>query len=631
MGRSAAGPTRPEPRRSELDRLGTLVELSRSLTAELDLEEIIHRILEGAIRIIPAAEAGILFLYDPERRALVVNHAIGFGPGIYDLVVKPGEGLSGRAFMTRQAEFYPQRSDVVLAMRGAQGSNLRAFAEASGGTDYPQSAIAAPLVYKGDVLGAMVVENLYRAEVFDPFDVRLLDGLAQAAAIAIVNARLYTAERASRLKLEALNQEIRSQRDQLERRLQVQDSLAEVVRDDLPLGALATRLARLTQASVVVSDGLYRVLACDRAVAAETLRELGLAPWPALQAALRQAGLTRARQRLELGESGTVLVCPVSAGSESLGFILLDCRHRRPDAVDCAAADSAALVAAAHLLRERALEEGEIRRRGALLERLLRGEAPSPAEVVLQPPLRLTVGVLRPLQEGHQEHNARVLRAFLALTQEALASEGMPLTVTLREGRVVAVQSLAGGRREPGGTPRLLEQAAERLSRLAPDWQAVYALQGPVPELADLGAAYDEARLAIEVRERLGRREPVFTVRSLGAYRLILRAASGAEVVDLCRHVLRAAVEHDLRRGGTLLHTFRTYLETGTAVKATAGRLRVHPHTVEYRLRRLQELTGLDLRRPEDRLTLELALRVLDLAAIGQEPKAARPPLSIEP
>ncbi|HKA12053.1 MAG TPA: hypothetical protein VKI99_16455, partial [Candidatus Dormibacteraeota bacterium] len=59
--------------KAELDRLVTLIEVSRSLTAELDLEDMIHRILEGAIRVIPAAEAGILFLYDHERRRLVAN------------------------------------------------------------------------------------------------------------------------------------------------------------------------------------------------------------------------------------------------------------------------------------------------------------------------------------------------------------------------------------------------------------------------------------------------------------------------------------------------------------------------------------------------------------------------------
>src|SRR5206468_10005680 len=112
-----------KPAQSELDRLVTLIEVSRSLTSELDLQDIIQRILEGAVRVIPAAEAGILFLYEPDRRVLVVNHAIGFGPRVYDLVVKPGEGLSGHAFKTRRPGFYTHRSEVIEAMGDAQPAN----------------------------------------------------------------------------------------------------------------------------------------------------------------------------------------------------------------------------------------------------------------------------------------------------------------------------------------------------------------------------------------------------------------------------------------------------------------------------------------------------------------------------
>ena len=605
---------------SELDRLVTLIEVSRSLTAELDLQEIIHRILEGAIRVLPAAEAGILFLYDPQRHTLAVNHAIGFDPRVYDLTVKPGEGLSGRAFLSRRAEIYQHKQEVQAVMAAAQPTNLKTFLEASGGTDYPQSAVCAPLVYKGEALGAMVIENFYKPEVFLPFDVQLLDALAQAAAVAIVNARLYAAEHESRLRLEALNDEIRSQRDQLERRLQVQDSLAEVVRDDLPLTALATRLARITQSSVFLSDSLYRLRACDTASEALTLREADLAAWSDLQPLLRQAAETRAQMRLELEDKRELLICPVSAGPETLGFVILDARHRTPDAVDSAAADSAAMIAAARFLRERALEEGEIRRRGDLLERLLKGEVPSGAEVFrqAQPPLRLVVGTLRGAGDAQHDGAPRVLRTLLALTQEALASDGRPLTVALKDGHVVAIQSLAG---RPSGSEDAsslagLEQAAERLKALAPDWRAVFAVQDEVGELTGLAPAHQEARLAIQVREKLGRGEPVFRVRSLGAYRLILQAASGPDIVEVCRTTLQGVIDHDRKRGAGLLETFRVYLDAGASVSAAAAQLGVHPHTVDYRLERLQELTGLSLRRSEGRLTLELALRILDSAGL---------------
>jgi GAF domain-containing protein len=606
--------------REELDRLVTLIEVSRALTAELDLHDIIRRILEGAIRVIPAAEAGILFLYDHERRLLVVNHAVGFGPRVYDLVVRPGEGLSGSAFASRSARMYTHRDAVKTAMEGAEASNLAIFSEASGGTDYPQSAVSAPLVYKGEALGALVVENLYRPAVFEPFDVRLLDALAQAAAIAIVNARLYAAERESRLGLQALHDEIRLQRDQLQRRLQVQDSLAGVVRDDLPLSALATRLAGIVRGSVVIADSLYRVRASDRQIAADTVRDLGGIPWDRLDAALRLAARTRAQQHVRPGAGGGgLLVCPVTAGPETLGFVLVDTHGREADIVDQAAADSAALIAAAQLLRERALQEGEIRRRGHLLDQLLRGERPDGAASVpqAQPPLRLVVGAVRPAGDHQEEAGVRVLRAFLAVTQEALAEERRPVMVTLKDGDVVAIQSWAGAPAAGGDedrTGRALEAAASRLERLAPEWRAVYAVEDGIAELTELASAYHETRLAIALRDRMGGHGAVFNVRSLGAYRLIMRAATGPAVVDVCARTLQPVLDHDRRNGLALLDTFRLYLESGSSPKATAARLGVHPHTVDYRLGRLQELTGLDLRRAEDRLTLELAVRVLDAA-----------------
>src|SRR5207245_9980761 len=129
---------------SELNRLVTLIEVSRALTAELDLQQIIHRILERAIRVLPAAEAGILFLYDPQQHALVVNHAIGFDPRVYELTVKPGEGLSARAFLSRRAEIYPHNQEVKPVMGAAQPMNLKTDQETGGVTDSPQSQVCKP-------------------------------------------------------------------------------------------------------------------------------------------------------------------------------------------------------------------------------------------------------------------------------------------------------------------------------------------------------------------------------------------------------------------------------------------------------------------------------------------------------
>jgi purine catabolism regulator len=59
---------------------------------------------------------------------------------------------------------------------------------------------------------------------------------------------------------------------------------------------------------------------------------------------------------------------------------------------------------------------------------------------------------------------------------------------------------------------------------------------------------------------------------------------------------------------GPLRETLTAYLRCGGSVAATADALHVHRNTVRYRLRRVEQLTALDLGRPEDRLLLELVL-----------------------
>jgi purine catabolism regulator len=49
-------------------------------------------------------------------------------------------------------------------------------------------------------------------------------------------------------------------------------------------------------------------------------------------------------------------------------------------------------------------------------------------------------------------------------------------------------------------------------------------------------------------------------------------------------------------------------------VKLAGGRLFAHPHTVSYRLKQIERLTGWSLRDPEAKLRMQLALRAHRLA-----------------
>lgn len=70
--------------------------------------------------------------------------------------------------------------------------------------------------------------------------------------------------------------------------------------------------------------------------------------------------------------------------------------------------------------------------------------------------------------------------------------------------------------------------------------------------------------------------------------------------------------------GGDLVVTLTEFLGQGGSIEATARARYIHPNTVRYRLRRIQEITGYAANNPRDSYVLQLALTLGRL--LGQEP-----------
>jgi DNA-binding PucR family transcriptional regulator len=94
----------------------------------------------------------------------------------------------------------------------------------------------------------------------------------------------------------------------------------------------------------------------------------------------------------------------------------------------------------------------------------------------------------------------------------------------------------------------------------------------------------------------------------------ILSAASETER----EHYPEAAIGSLLRlppaQRQPLLETLITLHEKSDSLRAAAGSLHVHPKTVQYRIRRIQELTWYCWGRPCDRLRLDIAMHLLRIA-----------------
>ena len=73
--------------------------------------------------------------------------------------------------------------------------------------------------------------------------------------------------------------------------------------------------------------------------------------------------------------------------------------------------------------------------------------------------------------------------------------------------------------------------------------------------------------------------------------------------------------EYDRLRSTALLSTLEEFLRRRGSISATAEALYVHPNTLRQRLRRIMELSGIDLRK-DDWLMVEIAVKLVKLQQV---------------
>jgi GAF domain-containing protein len=164
--------------------LEALRQVSFGITAELELDALLCSIVERAIKLLDA-EAGGMYLYQPESDALVWTVAVGSGLAPIGSELHLGEGLAGKVWLTGQPIIVDDYQDWEGRAAIYEG--------------HPWTAVlGVPIAWGGEFLG--VINVLADAEVrtFTPDDAHLLSLFAAQAAIAIENARLFTSERHQR-------------------------------------------------------------------------------------------------------------------------------------------------------------------------------------------------------------------------------------------------------------------------------------------------------------------------------------------------------------------------------------------------------------------------------------------------
>jgi GAF domain-containing protein len=437
-----------------------------------------------------------------------------------------------------------------------------------------QSLLAVPIVGRsGEVIGAITAHTEAPREFTDD-EVDFIVTSASLVANAIENARLYEETRLRVRELEQLT------------------DLAEAI-------ARAEALEELLETIVAGARPLLAARACHVYLLESAREELDrVASDPDAGAARQTLGLAELGPELARGGRSTRLAIPLVAAGELIGLLVAEGSTRvelgrtiaSQVAVGIKKVQVIEQLTEKNLIKDFFEELAGGHSRGDLEGRAARlgCDLDQPHVVVVAEPWSDTLArALRLAAPGSLfDHREDSLRALVRLTGSSSAS------------------------------------FLERLRRVHADVDDSISIgvssvcQGE----AAFADGFAEAQQALVGTAVLSTQPAILSYDDLGAYKYLLRVAVDGGIRDTTVDAVGKLAEYDAQRGAQLLTTLEEFLRRHGSISATSEALYVHPNTLRQRLRRIGELSGLDLRR-DDWLAIEIAVKMVKLKqALGGSP-----------
>jgi PucR family transcriptional regulator, purine catabolism regulatory protein len=384
------------------------------------------------------------------------------------------------------------------------------------------------------------------------------------------------------------------QYEMLQRAVDAEHVLTRAVMEGAGVEGIATSLAKVTGGWALLLDLHGMPLAATSPAA----RQRAPRVWEELRGS-RPDGTGFSLTLVDRGHH--IWIQPVGALGRVEAFLAVG----KPDVLsplDRIVAGHALSLFAIELAKSRAVAEAERRLQGDFFDSLAGGTLP-PQEVVrgLQ---RFGFDRDAPLVVAAVEGgNGRLPDELAYAAEDHLSRAGGAYLISRTEGGIhVLLPAMPN--------PELGPLRAALAERLGGDLRL--GSGGPaVPE--QVGRSLREARYALQVCRLEGWDAAGFE--DLGTYRLLLSMADPDALRAFSDAMLKPLDDYDREQGGELTPSLRAFLQHNARWETAAAELFVHRHTLRYRMRKVEELTGRDLSSSFDRMEFWLALRARELLA----------------
>lgn len=144
-----------------------------------------------------------------------------------------------------------------------------------------------------------------------------------------------------------------------------------------------------------------------------------------------------------------------------------------------------------------------------------------------------------------------------------------------------------------------------------------YAVQVGIGNISktilDVSQSYNEAQDTLNIGQNANQADFTISFNDLGIYRMLYKFDDLNQLKDFIPTSLQKLLDYRKSNKEALLDTLNVFLQCQQNIAKSAQILYVHYKTVTYRLERIKEITGMNLEDPEEMLSVQVGLRIIDV------------------
>jgi sugar diacid utilization regulator/uncharacterized protein (DUF2164 family) len=583
--------------------LKSLIHVSNVINSTLDLDTIFDSILNEAISVVDAAGGGSIWIFNDKQNRLIAKSAQGlFYPHIFKSIkLKKGESMTGMAFAAKHCLVFWNEEEIKQALDTLTPYNRDLLNRSISNNFHFTSVISSPILQNGKCIGVITLDSFDKSLHFKQEDIHLLEAISYQAAIALGKSSLYY-EKEKMVK-------------KLSRYLETHRNIANLVVNEEGIQSILDYIHQTIGQHIFLFDDLgeLQASACHSSFTDDMknyLIQYTKQIILSLENSYTVADITLNDEAYQL------IVLSLGSKLKSLGALIILSKYKVSE-VDIAALEHACTVISLELVKEQAIFETQQRLRGEFVTKLFSGQVD---ETIMQRAKNLNfdlnrnyIAIIIHVEDKNNAHkdviSESAINNLLYLTNKIFLKRNSQGMAVRNGNQIVVLLSCHSTSLSANVVAEMKELAANlqrEIQRMYSDMEVSIGIGRMKPKLTSVHESFKEATKCIKFLQNYHFDQHVLCFTDLGVQRFILQN-SEEELADFVQEVLGPLIQYEQARKGDLLHTLIAYLNQNQNAKKTAAFLHIHSNTLNYRLKRIEEILLTDLSDSQQLFNIQLA------------------------